>query len=219
MDPANKPLSHVESKFVDFYHVEPNATKAYKLATGRDLVSAGQRGHEMLQRPHVQAELARRRKEASEAAQADAESILRELRKVAFVNIGDFIQVDKDGNVKTTLKGKTPEQLAGLLDVDMRVLMTEDSEDGTKSMKLVSMRFRTHDKLRALQLLGEHAGLFGRNSGKGTGLDESSAFVEGAIHATKTILERIARRASDAGNAVPVQDRPLLPAGVRSQPE
>ena len=75
-----------------------------------------------------------------------ADRVVMELAKVAFVNAGDVIDADD----ATLNPDATPEDLAAIQSIKVKTF----GDDG------VEREIRLADKLKALELLGRHLGLF-----------------------------------------------------------
>lgn len=80
---------------------------------------------------------------------------LRELAKIAFVNPGDVINFD-EATVKSDAK---EDDLAAIASVKIKNIPTEDGEITEREIKLC-------DKLKALDLLGKHLGIYDKHEAK-----------------------------------------------------
>jgi hypothetical protein len=80
-----------------------------------------------------------------------------ELAELAFSNISDFLQVQRDGSVQIDLARASRDRAAAVRDV---ILSTpaEGSDDEVRITKLT--RVELFDKLRALDLLARHLGMY-----------------------------------------------------------
>nr|DAE37749.1 MAG TPA: Terminase small subunit [Caudoviricetes sp.] len=100
--------------------------------------------------------------------------VLRELAKVAFVNANDVIDPDS----ATVRADATEEDLACIQAVKVK---TSESEMGSSSEREIKL----YDKMRALEMLGKHLGLFDKR-GQDSSNGEKNNLLE-AIAATEEI--------------------------------
>lgn len=100
--------------------------------------------------------------------------VLRELAKVAFVNANDVIDPDS----ATVRADATEDDLACIQAVKVK---TSESEMGSSSEREIKL----YDKMRALEMLGKHLGLFDKR-GQDSSNGEKNNLLE-AIAATEEI--------------------------------
>lgn len=131
--------------FVQEYLVDLNATRA-AIRAGYSEKTSSRIGPELLGKPCIAAEIsaAMALREARTAITQDR--VLAELAAVAFANGTDFAQIQGNGRVLLT----PTEQLSD--DKKRAVASIKEGQFGTE--------VKTHDKIRALELLGKHMGLF-----------------------------------------------------------
>ena len=86
-----------------------------------------------------------------------ADRVVRELAALAFSNISDFIEVHADGSVHIDLLRATRDRAAAIHDVVVR-RSAEGSGDEGRSVKLT--RIKLCDKVKALDMLARHLGMF-----------------------------------------------------------
>jgi phage terminase small subunit len=146
-------LTVKQQRFVDEYLVDPNATQAALLA-GYSKRSAAAIGFENLQKPAVAAAIDEARAARSERTGITADRVLNELAKIAFADQRKVMTWGPDG--VTLVDSET-------LDDNAAAMVAEVSETTTKDGG--SLKLKTHDKVGALKLLGEHLGLFEKEKG------------------------------------------------------
>ena len=88
--PSKKRLTPREQAFISYYLIDPNATQAARLA-GYSPKTARQIGYENLTKPHIVAEIKRRRATMLDALQMDADEIVTRLTRHARGNLGAFL--------------------------------------------------------------------------------------------------------------------------------
>jgi len=100
----------------------------------------------LLQRkPHVQAEIARLQKAACARADVTVDQVVNELRRIAFAQSSDVVQVKQKRVVVTETYMLTDDQRASVAEV-------AETEHG--------IRVKQHDKVKALELLGKYLAMF-----------------------------------------------------------
>lgn len=134
--------------FVAEYLIDLNASKAAERA-GYSKKTAGQVGFENLKKPEIAAAIQAAMQERSKATGITQERVLNELARVAF---GDKRKLMKWGPSGVSLVDS--ESLAD----DDAAQVSEVSE--TTSATGGSLKLKTHDKVKALELLGRHLGIF-----------------------------------------------------------
>jgi phage terminase small subunit len=86
-----------------------------------------------------------------------ADRVVLVLEKLAFSNISDFIEVHANGSVDIDLLRATPDRAAAIHDVVVRRSAQGSGNEGG-SVKLT--RIKLCDKVKALDLLARHLGMF-----------------------------------------------------------
>lgn len=140
-------LTAKQKKFVEEYLIDLNATQA-AIRAGYSTESAKEIGCENLTKPNVKAEIDKAIAERSRRTGINQDRVLRELAKIAFVNPNDVINFS-DATVKMT----SEENLAAIASVKVKKIPGEYGDATEREVKL-------YDKLRALDLLGKHLGMF-----------------------------------------------------------
>ena len=141
-------LTPKQKRFVDEYLIDLNATKA-AIRAGYSAKTAASIGEENLRKPEIQGALAERMKARSVRTEVTQDRVIAELAKIAFGDARDVMLWGPSGVKLLDSKTLTDDQAAQVAEVAERV-----SEAG------VSLKLKTHDKVGALKLLGEHLGMF-----------------------------------------------------------
>ena len=156
----NRDLTEMQRKFCDEYLIDLNATQA-AIRAGYSPRSASELGKQLLQKPLVAAEVARARAKQSRRTGITADRVLRELARVAFCNPGDVIDPD------------TAEVLPDASEDDKRCIagvkvkyVPRKNEDGDFE-EAIEREIKLCDKLKALDMLAKHLGMYERDTGTG----------------------------------------------------
>lgn len=142
-------LTEKQKRFVQEYLVDLNATAAAKRA-GYSEKSASRIAVELLNKTQVSAEIQKQQAERQKRTEITQEKVLQELAAIAFANGYDFAQVIKPGVVRVIPTEEIPQ------DKRKAVASIKETANGTE--------IKTYDKVRALELLGKHLGIFDSNN-------------------------------------------------------
>lgn len=141
-------LTEKQKRFVEEYLIDLNATQAairagYSPNTAKDI------GCENLAKPNIRACIDKEIAERSKRTGINQDRVIRELARLAFVNANDVIDMEE-----ATLKdGATEDDTAAISSVKVKTIPTKEGEGIEREIKLT-------DKLKALELLGKHLGMF-----------------------------------------------------------
>lgn len=150
-------LTDKQTRFVEEYLIDLNATQA-AIRAGYSADTAGAIGYENLQKPYIADAIAEARKKLSEGAGVTQERVVKELARLAFLDIRKAF--DDEGRLKpiVDLDDDTAAAIAGLeIEVERSRKPQTDEE--------IQLATRTHkiklsDKKGALDSLARHLGMF-----------------------------------------------------------
>lgn len=141
-------LSVRQSLFVERYLVLSNARQAC-LEAGYSPRTATEQGHRLLKHPEVRKRIAAHQRKIKMKMEVTTERIVMELAKIAFSDVSMLIEMAGDD-----LKIRELSEV----DADLRAAISELSITSTRDGK--NRKIKLHDKIKALQLLGQHTGMF-----------------------------------------------------------
>jgi phage terminase small subunit len=141
-------LTPKQQRFVEEYLVDLNATQA-AIRAGYSAKTANEQGSRLLANVSVAAEVQAAIAARSERTQVTADRVVQELAKVGFSDMRRFARWGADG--VTLLESEA-------LDPDAAACVAEVSQ--TNSATGGSLKFKLHDKVTSLKLLGQHVGMF-----------------------------------------------------------
>ena len=164
-------LTAKQQRFVDEYLIDLNATQA-AIRAGYSPDTAMEQGYQLLQKTSVSNAISQTMAHRSHRTGITQDRVLRELAKVAFVNANDVIDPDS----ATVRDDATEEDLACIQAVKVKI-----SESGMGSSS--EREIKLYDKMRALEMLGKHLGLFDKrgqdsSNGEKNNLHEAIAATE-----------------------------------------
>lgn len=161
-------LTEKQKIFVNEYLVDLNATRAYKVAypNVKKDDTAAVNGNRLLRNAKVKEYLDERMKEREKRTEITQDKVLEELAAIAFSNGSKYAKVieetvyDENGEVLLDSDGNIVKQKV----VDL-ILTDELSETDKKAIASIKrgrngIEISTCDKVRALELLGKHLGMF-----------------------------------------------------------
>lgn len=141
-------MTKKQKVFCEEYLIDLNATQA-AIRAGYSPASAYSVGNENLNKPEVRAYIDRALAERSKRTGVTAERVLHELAKVAFLNATDVVDIKN----ATLIEGASSDDTAALASVKVKTIPQPDGVG-------VEREVRFADKLKALELLGKHLGMF-----------------------------------------------------------
>lgn len=166
-------LTPRQRQFVQEYLIDLNATAAAKRA-GYSEKTADRIGPELLGKHCVSAAIQEAIALRERRTAITQDRVLAELAAVAFANGTDFAQVQGNGRVLFTPTDQlTPEKKKAVASI-------KEGQSGTE--------VKTYDKIRALELLGKHLGMFSDRAGALT--QESNNLLE-AIKGTEVNADEV----------------------------
>lgn len=140
-------MTKKQKSFCEEYLIDLNATQA-AIRAGYSPKTAYSIGHELLSKPDIRARIDKAMAERSKRTGVNADRVVRELAKVAFVNAPDVIDVKN----AVLLPDASRDDTAAIASVKVKIV-SGDTESEEREIKLA-------DKLKALELLGKHMGMF-----------------------------------------------------------
>lgn len=142
-------------RFALAYLTCSNAAEAAR-RIGMSPAQAQKSGCHLLRRPEVAAFIEAERAASIERTRIDVDRVKREFARLAFVDIGDFIEWDEDGNIALKASAAiSPDDRAAI--AELKVKRGKPGVGG-----IVKARVKLHDKQRALDSLARLMGLYGK---------------------------------------------------------
>lgn len=149
-------LTPKQVRFVDEYLVDFNATQA-AIRAGYSPKTAAAAAARLLRNVNIQAEIARRQKDLQRRTEVTQERVVMELARVAFADATDYVGVEtriiNRGEVKVPIELAVHKETAEL-STDQRAAIASIKQGAN------GVEIKLHDKIKALELLGRHIGMF-----------------------------------------------------------
>ena len=138
-------MTKKQKRFVEEYLIDLNATQA-AIRAGYSPDTAGSIGNENLKKPEIRTHIGKAMAERSKRTGVNADRVVEELAKIAFVNANEVI----DPDTATIREDALPEDTAAIQSIKVKTF----GEDG------LEREIKMADKIKALELLGRHLGMF-----------------------------------------------------------
>lgn len=189
-------LTPKQTRFVQEYLIDLNATQA-AVRAGYSVNTADVQGSRLLGNVNVATAIAEGQKKLEEKTGITAERVLEELAIIGFSDIKNYLVVDPDTGAvraKGFDEADMPDNASRAIQsvtedrVIKEVKGTKDKAD-TEIVLSDKMTFKMHDKLKALELIGKHLGMFKEQ------VEHSGAIKTGE----KLLLEIVHTRPLDKG--------------------
>ena len=140
-------MTEKQKRFVDEYLIDLNATQA-AIRAGYSVKTARSISNELLTKPDIQACIEQKQAVIARRTGISQDRVVRELAKMAFVNITDV--VDSNGRIR---RDATNDDLACIESIKVKQMESDTGSSEEREVKLCS-------KLKALELLGKHLGMW-----------------------------------------------------------
>lgn len=140
-------LSEKQQRFVDEYLIDLNATQA-AIRAGYSAKRASEIGYQLLQKTTVQNAIAEKMAERSRRTGVNQDRVVLELARIAFLRMTDV--VDSEGQIR---EGAIEDDLSCIESIKYKHSETDSGSSVEREVKAAS-------KIKALELLGRHLGMF-----------------------------------------------------------
>ena len=150
-------LTAKQKRFIDEYLVDFNGTQA-AIRAGYATRSAEVTAAKLLRNAKVQAEISRRQKDLQRRTEVTQERVVRELARVAFADAASHVQVRlREVPCPDGTRARVP-----VVEVKPTAELTDDQRAAIAQIKQGAngIEVKMYDKIKALELLGRHIGMF-----------------------------------------------------------
>lgn len=141
-------LNAKQQRFVDEYLIDLNATQA-AIRAGYSVKTAQEQSSRLLSNVMVQEAIGKSMSERSKRTGVNQDRVIQELARIAFVNPQNVINAD-DGSVRADA---SDDDLACIQSVKVKTMSGDKGYSEEREVRL-------NDKMKALELLGKHLGMF-----------------------------------------------------------
>ena len=152
-----RPLTPKQHRFAEEYLVDLNATAAARRA-GYSVRAASVIGYELMQKVHVVELITQLKAERAARLKCTADRVLEELAALGFSDIRHY-GITHEGQLKRT-PGAPNEASRAIQSMKRKVTAVSENGNDEKKITESAVEFRLYDKVRALELIGKHLGMF-----------------------------------------------------------
>lgn len=144
-------LTAKQKIFADEYLIDLNATRAYKVAYPKVKKdeTAKAAASRMLTNVNVGAYVEKRMKDREKRTEITQDMVLKELAKIGFADVTDFVSIEDKGTYKA-VQIKTTDEMPG-----DKLGAIAGIKEGANGIEI-----KLNDKGKALELIGRHLGMF-----------------------------------------------------------
>jgi phage terminase small subunit len=181
-------LTPKQKKFCLEYLKDLNGMRSYRVAYPgiKNNETAKVNASKLLTKTNIQTFISEKQQKIADKVEIQVSDIVRELKNIAFSNGTDFAntvekkftdkKIDEDGNETEVEKTYQVVELVNTNDISQEKQSAISCVKNTKN----GISIETHDKMKALELLGKHLGMFGEKE------PEKKAPDNGLIEALKS---------------------------------
>jgi phage terminase small subunit len=157
----NGDLTNKQEIFIREYLKDFNATRA-AISAGYSRKTAAQIGAENLIKLKTEIEI--EKEKLSKKINVEISEIVNELRLIAFSDMADFIDINEDsGSVRVKSLNEIDAGKTRVIHSVSEDRVIKENNDGSQVTVYDKFKFRLHDKLKALELLGRYKSMFTDN--------------------------------------------------------
>ncbi|PYG90149.1 phage terminase small subunit [Ruminiclostridium sufflavum DSM 19573] len=161
-------LTAKQEMFVQEYLIDLNATQA-AIRAGYSTKTANEQGSRLLANVSVRARIDAALAERSRRLGISQDRIVNELARIAFVNPADVIDFES----ATVNSAANDDDTAAILSVKVKKSFSDSGETTEREVRM-------NDKVKSLELLGKHLGMF-KDKVEVSVMDEEKSKLDGII--------------------------------------
>lgn len=158
---APRRLTAKQQAFVTEYLVDLNATQA-AIRAGYSEKNADKIGSELLGKTGVAEAVQAALNERAKRTEITADRVIAELAAIAFADLTDVAAWSEDGELNMLASHQLSREASAAIKEVFSTTSTVTFDNGDER-STVYKKLKQHDKLKALELLGRHLGMFKRD--------------------------------------------------------
>ncbi len=146
-------------EFVNQYLIDLNGTKAAE-RSGYSADSAQEIASQLLARPDIRALIEEAQKARIDRTQLSQDLTVNEIKVIAFSDVADFVLVKENGVIEQRPFSELKKEQTRCVKKIKQTVRTAQSSDGTVIHQTAVLELELYDKVKSLELLGRHLGIF-----------------------------------------------------------
>jgi len=146
-------------QFVDEYLIDLNGTQA-AIRAGYSESTAQEQSSQLLARPDIRALIEQAQKDRVDRVQINQDTTVNELKTIAFSDVADFVIVKEGGVIEQRPFNELKKEQTRCVKRIKQTVRTAQSSDGTVIHQTAVLELELYDKVKSLELLGRHLGIF-----------------------------------------------------------
>lgn len=166
--PEDQRLSTKMKALADAWLVPGTSQRDAAIIAGYPETSAASQAAYVLDRPQVRAYIEKRQAKLQEKHDVTLDRVIREFAKIGFANMADYIEADENDRPRFLGVSKISRDRMGVvteLTLDVRKEYEGRGDDREEVATIDRIKFRLADKIKALDSLGRHLGMFPKETG------------------------------------------------------
>jgi phage terminase small subunit len=154
-------LTAKQEKFCQEYLIDLNATQA-AIRAGYSEKTASRIGGQNLYKLVIQAEIQRSQLARSKRTEITQDRVLKELALIGFSDMAMFVRIDESGMIQANPLDTLPEGASRIIKKVKEKRVIRSTPEGDQILD-ATYEFELCDKVRCLELMGKHLGMFSEN--------------------------------------------------------
>ncbi len=146
-------------QFVDEYLIDMNGTQA-AIRAGYSEATAQEQSSQLLDRPDIRELVEQRQKDRIDRTQISQDLTVNELKAIALSDIADFVIVKEGGVIEQRPFNELKKEQTRCVKKIKQTVRTAQSSDGAVIHQTAVLELELYDKVKSLELLGRHLGIF-----------------------------------------------------------
>lgn len=156
-------LTAKQKRFCEEYMIDLNATQA-ALRAGYCKRSVNNIGPANLLKVGIRNEIQKLKDERSVRTQIKADSVLKELAKIGFSDIKNYLNIENDEVYFRNLNEVPGDLTAAVEAVKVMKRTIKGKKKDDNDVEIQAIQFKLHSKLNALEQLGKHLGIYQKDN-------------------------------------------------------
>jgi phage terminase small subunit len=152
-----------QERFCQEYIIDLNATQA-AIRTGYSKKTAYSQGQRLLKNVEIKTRIQQLKDERAKRTGITSDRVLKEIGFIGFSRISDFVEFQEEGGIRVKRFDEMPKDSSSAIKDVKQDRNIRETSKGNQTVIQERISCILHDKIKALELLGRHLGLFEKRS-------------------------------------------------------